>query len=739
MGQTKHFPLYYHLILYTCGFFLFLEWLYPLHLLGTTDHFFVFLLFTQFCFLISFLQLHWVIGNAIKAAAFIFVIQGLFFSTSLFDVEWITLLVEDIRLNIDYMINRDFHLLTGLFRTFLFMGLIWLMSYLVYYWFVTVKKVLVFSICTFVYIGMLDTFSAYDGSWAIARAFLIVAVSFSLTNVMRDAEQTRTIKMFKNHHIKWVIPILTLSILAISLGVFGPKTAGEWKDPIAHITHYFKNDPDQASDGNLDVTRKVGYGENDEHLGGAFEFDETPLFQVNSKEKRYWRVESKEIYTGKGWIAEEREDQWTYSSGNVPLNMQGINVDTQKEEVTVSFEKNEEMNKIVYPYGAKRIESDEPVDQYLIHLTKGMIQPTVNNNVTSLGSYTLNYEFPIFRASELRKVHARNNDSIHESYTQIPSSLPDRVSELAVEITKDYETQYDQVRAVEQYFSEAEFVYETDDVAVPYEEIDYVDEFLFDTQAGYCDNFSSSMAVMLRTLDIPTRWVKGFTGGTDVDESLPKDERVFEITNANAHSWVEVYFAGIGWVPFEPTIGFTGAGDIEEASDAGDVDESEDEELDFTEDALDQDDSEEELDENGEQEDDDDTIASAKENGANNTFLWGVAIIALIAGFIAVYIGRYRIMMHVLLLTLHEKHSEKAIDRSMRFCLYMCRKKGFHKETGETLRVFSQRVDASIGMNDMSKLTKIYEQYMYSNEQRIQMSAYKQIWRTVTSKLLLDR
>ena len=63
---------------------------------------------------------------------------------------------------------------------------------------------------------------------------------------------------------------------------------------------------------------------------------------------------------------------------------------------------------------------------------------------------------------------------------------------------------------------------------------------------GFCEQYAATMAVLLRDLDIPTRIVEGFLPGTRTGATEV-------IRDTDAHTWVEVYFAGYGWIPFDPT------------------------------------------------------------------------------------------------------------------------------------------------------------------------------------------
>ena len=69
-------------------------------------------------------------------------------------------------------------------------------------------------------------------------------------------------------------------------------------------------------------------------------------------------------------------------------------------------------------------------------------------------------------------------------------------------------------------------------------------------KAGYCEYYASTMAMMLRELDIPARLVEGFLPGTRIAQS-----NRYEVRNSDSHAWVQVYFPGYGWIDFDPTGG----------------------------------------------------------------------------------------------------------------------------------------------------------------------------------------
>jgi hypothetical protein len=129
-------------------------------------------------------------------------------------------------------------------------------------------------------------------------------------------------------------------------------------------------------------------------------------------------------------------------------------------------------------------------------------------------------------------------------YLQLPP-LDARVHRLADSLTAGLTTRIDKARAIERYLS-TQLAYTLE---LPKTRADAtVEGFLFRRRAGHCEYFSTAMVVLLRSAGIPARNVTGFLGG-----EWNSYGDYLAVTGNDAHAWVEAWFPGLGWVPFEPT------------------------------------------------------------------------------------------------------------------------------------------------------------------------------------------
>ena len=151
---------------------------------------------------------------------------------------------------------------------------------------------------------------------------------------------------------------------------------------------------------------------------------------------------------------------------------------------------------------------------------------------------------PRIDVAKLRQAPSEYSEQLRHAYLQLPPALDSRVAELAKQVTARAATPYDKAVAIEGFLHR--FTYTLNLSGDPGK--DPLAHFLFVTRAGHCEYFASAMAIMLRTLGIPTREVNGFLPGTYND--IAGD---YIVRASDAHSWVEVYFPDNGWVTFDPT------------------------------------------------------------------------------------------------------------------------------------------------------------------------------------------
>jgi hypothetical protein len=249
-----------------------------------------------------------------------------------------------------------------------------------------------------------------------------------------------------------------------------------------------------------------------------------------SAPQRHWRAATYDTYTGLGWHnASKQERQW---EAGVPLPGE---LGSPRKELRQRYR--------LIAAGSTLFAAGQP---WKLEQAATLVERAPGDLIALQGrvySYTVISLVPDVTVAELAAAGEDYPDWIRERYLALPP-LPERVVELAREITGAAQTPYDKARAVEVYLRQLPYDLSVERPASG----DVVDYFLFDVRKGFCDYYASAMAVLLRAVGVPTRLAVGYARGT-------YDQRTGEwvVTEQDAHAWVEVFFPGIGWVEFEPT------------------------------------------------------------------------------------------------------------------------------------------------------------------------------------------
>jgi uncharacterized membrane protein YhaH (DUF805 family) len=179
-------------------------------------------------------------------------------------------------------------------------------------------------------------------------------------------------------------------------------------------------------------------------------------------------------------------------------------------------------------------------------------QLVYSNRSSSKGrSYSFDYVRTEYSATALESVPALHRDDPAAQFTQVPAVA--EVQQLVARLTKGKTRLYDRVRAIYDYFSAANgfgYALSTKSGTSGSEIVDFLTN-----KQGYCEQYAAALAWLVRAAGIPARVAFGFTQGSNHDGGT------YTLTNFNLHAWTEVYFPGIGWVPFDatPTGGVAGA------------------------------------------------------------------------------------------------------------------------------------------------------------------------------------
>lgn len=410
--------------------------------------------------------------------------------------------------------------------------------------------------------------------------------------------------------IAWSIPICIV-IFFLAYAVKEKEKPIEWKwldKKVISAYNYFNNNMNYEVFDYFSLSSSSGFGDRDNHLGGRVRLDKTNVLEVTTNRNIYLKGATRDLYTGTTWT---NRSQKKYPMDN-PSNQEsfyseieemmfGMYLLTGEEDF---IEKNYEKNEVAVKFlnlktrslfipskvtdfitgNDKFITLKSSTDDLFAssRLSKGfaynvsMFSPNIGTEEfedimrkSSRGLYASQADYifssnssasarPVIELElpDAEKVISLRYKSynIYRDYLQLPVQLPQRVRDLSASLVAPYQNNYDKAKAIEQFLA-TKYPYTLDVRSTPRNR-DFVDYFLFDLNEGYCSYYASAMVILARCAGIPARYVEGYMLPPNPTE---EDGSTYIVTNMQAHAWVEIYFEGYGWLPFEPTAPFRSA------------------------------------------------------------------------------------------------------------------------------------------------------------------------------------
>lgn len=297
------------------------------------------------------------------------------------------------------------------------------------------------------------------------------------------------------------------------------------------------------------------------NLGGPRRLTNEPVMNVKIEGPgRYWRATVYDEYSGYGWRNNDSD-----SAGFGPGDTLSLPLFEARVPVTQTYTFYRDQATVLYAMGqvvgldrTAKVTFNALSSQQVVQVDRPIWpdngEPWVedityirsNTAVDSGESYQVVSAASQASISQLQTAGTAYPDWVTARYLQLPNTVTERTRSLAHELAAPYDNAFDKARAIETYLRR-EIKY-NEKLAAPPPGVDRVDYIVFETKEAYCDYYASAMIVMLRSLGIPARFAVGFARGT-FDAEL----NAYHVVNADAHSWVEVYFPGYGWIEFEPT------------------------------------------------------------------------------------------------------------------------------------------------------------------------------------------
>jgi transglutaminase-like putative cysteine protease len=389
--------------------------------------------------------------------------------------------------------------------------------------------------------------AALGGSGSpVASAGLFAGSALLFVLLQRTSNQERTSRWASEHRTQGRWSLLGTGGALIGLAVIGgaiagPQLPGADEDALLAWRDLTRDTPTRVVRSPMVQlqTRQV-------------EQTNVELFTVNSPVRSYWRLTALETFDGDIWKSAYRTQD---ADGELPRALDSA---SQTQTVPQTFNITG-LRSVWLPAAFEPRSIDTGDDHQPADFDERSSTLLVDRRVDTSDGYSYDVEsaVPNWTADELRSASPEVPRSIEGTFTELPSDFPQRVTDLAEQVTAGGDTVYDKALLLQNYLRDN---FEYDLNVGPGHSNRALETFLFGTKRGYCEQFAGAYAAMARAANIPARVAVGFTPGIQD----PNDPNLYRVRGIHAHAWPEVYLGEYGWVPFEPTPtrGPPGAGDF---------------------------------------------------------------------------------------------------------------------------------------------------------------------------------
>ena len=352
-----------------------------------------------------------------------------------------------------------------------------------------------------------------------------------------------------------IFGVLALAVAGLVVSQFSPAVS----QPLLNVKDLTKSQPTRNIISPLVNVSASLVNQSDEEIFSV---------KVAENERDYWRLMALTSFDG---------SQWQRTSSFVEIGNSEVSSTANianRRTLTQTFTKAARNSSDIYLPVANELSRviDSGGLELEYEVETGALVYHVDSATQAAGGFTYTVEslVPDYDPAQLPARTAENvSEEFLNEYTHLPpvcgpdetalvdDCWPQRINDLARQVTASASNDFQRARLLQDFFRDPQnFTYDLD--VAHQHDVSTAEQFLFNVRRGYCEQFASVFAAMVRSLGIPARVAVGYTWGT-----WNPDRQEYVVRGHHAHAWPEVYFAGVGWVAFEPTPGRSRAYDAD--------------------------------------------------------------------------------------------------------------------------------------------------------------------------------